>query len=70
MSSNVSEDLMPASSEQSTKKRSLLLGLPKIFVQFAPPKHWYVYTNIRVVISKKTSISILCVYNLNGDNDG
>ena len=70
MSSNVSDDLMPASSEQSTKKRSFLFGLPKKLIQFAPPKHWYEYINTRGVISKKTGISILCFYNLNGDNNG
>ena len=70
MSSNVSDDLMPASSEQSTKKRSFLFGLPKKLIQFATPKHWYEYINTRGVISKKTGISILCFYNLNGDNNG
>jgi hypothetical protein len=61
---------MPAFSEQSTEKRSLLLRLPKKFMQFALPKHWYVYSNISGVISKKIGISILRVYNLNGDNKG
>lgn len=39
-------------------------------MQIVPPKHWYVYTNTRGVISKKTGISILRVYNLNWDNNG